>query len=596
MGVRIHYDNVEKFYDFSGIPYEKPPVAGGESGVPIEVVELPTPTAEDIGKVYLNTTDGNYYMGEEGLVLWADMEDIGTDKIHLNTSVDIAESMRDVPMEDGGMAMVDAFAISDGYNGRSIACNKLDLSLLGMQGYMYMVGDQNDSILYISADGLTVEQLNELLVSMDAPFSFTHLGWQLDEYVPDTSMGYTKVALNELPNGQPFAYKEKGVTFKPLDNPPILQEKTASVDGVVTADDGFDGLSKVTVNVASEAQATLDALITGTLTEIESDVESIDDHAFYNIGTLTAANFPNVTSIGENAFYYCWHLMNANFPNVTTIGDHAFYKCEELTAANFQNVTNIGQRAFAQCEKITSVDFPNVTSIKENTFELCKALTTANIPNATRIAISAFQSCEALTSANFPNATFVGRQAFYGCQKLTSVNIPNITTIDESMLYNCASLTSVNFPNATSIGKSAFCHCYNLMNANFPNATTIGNYAFSNNHSLSKLIFGISQDTVGTLSNTNGFYNCYHLTATVDETYNPTGAKDGYIYVPHSLVADYRVATNWAEYATQIMPYVATLEELANIDGTTYDKACVGEEDYAEYTYNGTSWEVYTRE
>ena len=42
------------------------------------------------------------------------------------------------------------------------------------------------------------------------------------------------------------------------------------------------------------------------------------------------------------------------------------------------------------------------------------------------------------------------------------------------------------------------------------------------------------------------------------------------------------------------MPYVATVEDLTSIDGTIYTKACVGT-DYIEYTYNGTSWEIYTR-
>lgn len=140
----------------------------------------------------------------------------------------------------------------------------------------------------------------------------------------------------------------------------------------------------------------------------------------------------------------------------------------------------------------------------------------------------------------------------------------------------------------------AFYGNYHLITANFPNVTSLNNFSVYYCSSLTKVIIGIKQTGVATLLNTNAFLNCNHILGIQHSTYNPTGAKDGYIYVPHSLVADYRSATNWATYASQIMPYVATVDELANIDGTTYDKACVGA-DYVEYTYNGTDWEVYIR-
>ena len=192
------------------------------------------------------------------------------------------------------------------------------------------------------------------------------------------------------------------------------------------------------------------------------------------------------------------------------------------------------------------------------------------------------------------NVTTVKDHVFRNCTNLTSVNFPSATSIGTYAFRECSNLTSANFPSATSVESQVLYKCINLTSANFPSATSIGNFAFWSDYYLVKLILGTKQTTVSTLANTGAFSNCFHILGTVHATYNPDGLKDGYIYVPLSLVADYRVATNWDTYATQIMPWVATVEELTNIDGTTYDHACVGEGvDSVEYAYNGTTWEIF---
>lgn len=155
------------------------------------------------------------------------------------------------------------------------------------------------------------------------------------------------------------------------------------------------------------------------------------------------------------------------------------------------------------------------------------------------------------------------------------------------------SLTEI-VSDASYIREYAFNGHSELESVIFPNATVIGDRAFMSGKSLKKIIIGTNHSIIPIFryKNSQLFSGCYHITGKTDETYNPDGIKDGYIYVPAALVADYRMAKYWSTYVTQIMPYVATLDELTNIDGTTYDKACVGE-DYTEYTFNGTEWEVY---
>jgi hypothetical protein len=148
------------------------------------------------------------------------------------------------------------------------------------------------------------------------------------------------------------------------------------------------------------------------------------------------------------------------------------------------------------------------------------------------------------------SATSVGYHAFYECSSLKSVNFPLAHTIYGLAFYNCKKLTQANFGNVGMVYDKAFENCYLLTTADFAKATSFGSNSFKNCRSLVSLI--VRSETVCTLQNTTAFSNCYHILGTVDATYNPTGAKDGYIYVPSHLVESYKTATNWSTYASQI--------------------------------------------
>lgn len=172
----------------------------------------------------------------------------------------------------------------------------------------------------------------------------------------------------------------------------------------------------------------------------------------------------------------------------------------------------------------------------------------------------------------------------------------NATSIRDYANYQNKTVQKASFPNATNIGMQAFGYNVYLKKVNAPNATSIGNNAFYNCLSLDKVIIGTKHASVATLGS-SVFNNCSHILGG-SNAYNPSGFNDGYIYVPLSLVAEYRVATNWVTYASQIMPWVATVEELANIDGTTYKYACVGEGvDSVEYYFIASTqtWEVSSK-
>jgi hypothetical protein len=43
----------------------------------------------------------------------------------------------------------------------------------------------------------------------------------------------------------------------------------------------------------------------------------------------------------------------------------------------------------------------------------------------------------------------------------------------------------------------------------------------------------------------NSFENCYHMLGAVDETYNPEGLKDGYVYVPKNRMQSLQNVEYW---------------------------------------------------
>ena len=91
--------------------------------------------------------------------------------------------------------------------------------------------------------------------------------------------------------------------------------------------------------------------------------------------------------------------------------------------------------------------------------------------------------------------------------------------------------------NVTSIDTYAFNNCYSLSSVSIPSSvTSIGNYAFNGCFGIA--IYDFTKHTsVPTLSNTNTF----------------TIPSDCVIKVPSSLLEEWKAATNWSTYASQIV-------------------------------------------
>ena len=108
---------------------------------------------------------------------------------------------------------------------------------------------------------------------------------------------------------------------------------------------------------------------------------------------------------------------------------------------------------------------------------------------------------------------------------MTSIDLPACTSIGNYAFSSCKSLTSIDLPACTNIGTDAFKYCTALTSIKLANASKIC-----------------------TLSNSDAFKS------------TPIANKAGYIYVPDELVEQYKKATNWSVYASQIKPLSAYTE------------------------------------
>nr|DAQ37302.1 MAG TPA: tail protein [Caudoviricetes sp.] len=168
---------------------------------------------------------------------------------------------------------------------------------------------------------------------------------------------------------------------------------------------------------------------------------------------------------------------------------------------------------------------------------------------ATSVRDRAFSSCTSVVSINLPAAKTIGKWAFMQCAKLATVNLPEATTLESSAFSSCPALTSVTIPKVTSLPSQGLYNCTALQKIDLPAVTSISDSVFMMDSKLTAVI--LRSATLVTLSNKSAFSS------------SGISAGTGYIYVPSSLVASYKTATNWATYAAQIR----AIEDYPDITG-----------------------------
>ena len=145
------------------------------------------------------------------------------------------------------------------------------------------------------------------------------------------------------------------------------------------------------------------------------------------------------------------------------------------------------------------------------------------------------------------NVTAIKRYSFWGCKNLKSVSLPNATRIEGYAFRVCSKLESVNIPSIKTLGENntaTFMQCPVLKKLDLHGCETIWQSGlFLQCKAVKTLIFRGEKVCVFTGGGLGISATCL-------------------IYVPDNLFEDYKVATNWTQYAKQIKPLSELPEEV----------------------------------
>ena len=242
-----------------------------------------------------------------------------------------------------------------------------------------------------------------------------------------------------------------------------------------------------------------------------------------------------ITSIKVGAFYQAQNLDKVSLTAATVIKLNAFMETSLSTLElTWSALTSIGQQAFYKGWHALpqTLSLPNVTELGAGAFG-----GTSSAKNTKLVSVSLPSWTGAVpSSSGLPGSTY---GQFEYCSKLASVNLPELTSLPTACFRGCTSLQEIVLPKVNRFASNNFLGCSNLKKIDIGGAVTSMTALFLPASSNLDVLILRGVTTVPTLG------------ATV---FNGTDIEYEYcyIYVPKSLEAAFKVATNWSTYAGQI--------------------------------------------
>lgn len=295
-----------------------------------------------------------------------------------------------------------------------------------------------------------------------------------------------------------------------------------------------------------------------TVTGFESTkLTTLNTYTFQYCTALESMQLPTtLVSIGNCALDSCINLASSLggsslTDDLTTIGNYAFANCKKITfgSRNFRGVTSVGKGAFKNCQKVSNFTMNNAAyqNIQDSTFFGCSSLQTIRVSsNLTNVGQHAFNGCVKLTTFSYtgtgngfvlpPDVTRIRNYAFSDCRVLASTNenpgVPDfsnntaLTRIDDRAFRYCAAFTTVELPSTVTYLRRTF---------------------GTGDDTRAMAMVSLKLNTASVI--TEGLASYPIFMDGWDVASIPT------IYVPASLVDDYKATAGWSDYAAKIVGF-----------------------------------------
>lgn len=292
--------------------------------------------------------------------------------------------------------------------------------------------------------------------------------------------------------------------------------------------------------------------------------------------SLTGSITLSYYGLSYSAFYTHQSITDINLPNAQYIETYAFFDCKSLKTASFP-MLETWHVPMERCSSVTKIYAPKVQLTKNmKVFPYSYNLTWLNM-EATKIApTNMCNGCYGLTSLFVDGLVSAYSSAFADCKGLTSVSLPNLEFADEDAFKNVP-IIDLSLPKLKYAGKNAFNTDTNSRPETLymPNIEYIGDSAFYHysNNSLSYNFTFSYLTHIGSTAFAEFFANELHIpkceylgyhflgtgrcsTLYLNEVTKVTELEsDAFyslpnsIYVPQSLVSNFKADSMWASYA-----------------------------------------------